>query len=439
MENKNKKFKILLAITGSVSAYKSAELARLLTKGNSDNNTKESQISFDVKCILTDSAEKFVGKTLFEAITGNPVLDSSWESLWENDDPKKMEHITVADWCDLLVIAPCTAHTLGAIAGGLGNTALLATVLACKSPLVIAPAMNVNMWENKAVQENLTRLKNRGVQIIEPSEGELACGWNGSGRLAEPKDIYQQIVNICKTIKPKEQITKNSNQTELPLSGRTVLISAGATREPIDDVRFITNRSSGKMGVALANSALELGANVILVHGGMTEVVPKNVTAFYTPTADEMKDKIVSLTFENDAKNNTSDVSIIIMAAAVADFKVKNRFKGKLKKTDGIPKIELEANCDILATLGELKQKSTEYKPTIVGFAVESTDEEGIIKELEKKIKAKKCDMLVGNIAEEAFEGDTNRVWVYNKKGKVVAIEKASKMIIAEKIWKIIT
>jgi phosphopantothenoylcysteine decarboxylase / phosphopantothenate---cysteine ligase len=388
--------KVILGVTGSIAAYKSAELARILVKKG-----------YLVRVILTDSAACFIGHHTFEAITGNPVT----RSFWETASPKNIEHIEIADWGDVFVIAPASADCIAKLNAGMADSPLLATALATKSPLLIAPAMNVNMFEHPAVQANINSLKEKGVQVVDPDSGYLACGWQGKGRLAEPIELYSHIRRAL---------------AEKDFQGKRVVVTAGPTREIIDSVRFITNRSSGKMGAALAREAFRRGAEVTVVHGPVKIKVPGCIPCIPVETGREMSDALRRLMLQN----NPPDV--IIMAAAVSDIRPKESYDFKIKKEHFKLSIECEYTDDILGTMGHLRGDNP--FPRLIGFAVETTEMPDLEEELKRKLHHKKIDIIVGNMANEAFDLDTNRVWILNKSGSLKEVATAHKDTVANKI-----
>ena len=341
---------ILLGVTGGISAYKSCELSRLLIKDGADVNV-----------VMTSNAEKFVSALTFQYLTGNKVSND----MYDVSDPK-ISHIDLADKADLIIICPATANFISKFANGIADNLLLNILLATKVQIIVCPAMNVNMYENKIIQENITRLKKNGVIFIEPETGQLACGWEGKGRLAE-------IENILKFIKKKLQ-----NKT---LINENILITAGATREYLDAVRFISNPSSGIMGQCLADEFKNRGARINII-AGHTEV-DLNIydNYFKVNSADEMKNEI-------DKKLNT--YSIIIKAAAVGDFKFKNKKKNKIKKDDNSFDFQMEKNIDVLKAIGQRKTKNQ----ILVGFSAET---DNVVRNAKKKIKNKNLDFIVAN------------------------------------------
>ena len=341
---------ILLGVTGGISAYKSCELSRLLIKDGADVNV-----------VMTSNAEKFVSALTFKYLTGNKVSND----MYDVSDPK-ISHIDLADKADLIIICPATANFISKFANGIADNLLLNILLATKVQIIVCPAMNVNMYENKIIQENITRLKKNGVIFIEPESGELACGWEGKGRLAE-------VENILKFIKKKLQ-----NKT---LINENILITAGATREYLDAVRFISNPSSGIMGQCLADEFKNRGAKISIIAGHTEVDLNRYDNYFKVNSADEMKNEI-------DKKLNT--YSIIIKAAAVGDFKFKNKKKNKIKKDDNSFDFQMEKNIDVLRAIGQRKTKNQ----ILVGFSAET---DNVVQNAKKKIKNKNLDFIVAN------------------------------------------
>ena len=341
---------ILLGVTGGISAYKSCELSRLLIKDGADVNV-----------VMTSNAEKFVSALTFQYLTGNKVSND----MYDVSDPK-ISHIDLADKADLIIICPATANFISKFANGIADNLLLNILLATKVQIIVCPAMNVNMYENKIIQENITRLKKNGVIFIEPETGQLACGWEGKGRLAE-------IENILKFIKKKLQ-----NKT---LINENILITAGATREYLDAVRFISNPSSGIMGQCLADEFKNRGARINIIAGHTEVDLNRYDNYFKVNSADEMKNEI-------DKKLNT--YSIIIKAAAVGDFKFKNKKKNKIKKDDDSFDFQMEKNIDVLKAIGQRKTKNQ----ILVGFSAET---DNVVRNAKKKIKNKNLDFIVAN------------------------------------------
>ncbi|NDC38325.1 MAG: bifunctional phosphopantothenoylcysteine decarboxylase/phosphopantothenate--cysteine ligase CoaBC [Proteobacteria bacterium] len=394
----SEKRKIVLGITGSIAAYKAAELARLLVSRG-----------YEVRAVMTESAQKFLGVTTMEAITGHPVTTDFWKEM----EATGIGHIQLADWADALVIAPATADCIAKLAKGFSETPLLAVALATRAPILVAPAMNVNMLENPATQENIALLRKRGVGFVDPEEGALACGWNGAGRLAGPEEIFYHVRRVLSVE---------------DFAGKRVLISTGPTREMIDPVRYLSNRSSGKMGVALARELFRRGAEVTLVHGPCVVSVPSQVQCVAVTSAREMLEAMIAHSFDHPTPPD-----LIIMAAAVSDFRPKSAADAKIKKAALKPaRLELEQNPDILSTLGE--RRGDNRRPHLVGFAVETGEIDDLLNEARNKLRTKHADMIVGNFATDAFDLDTNRVWIVDKSGRQHEVATTFKSRVANKI-----
>lgn len=389
--------RIVLGVTGSIAAFKAAEIARYFMKRGCV-----------VRVVLTEAAEQFISALTFESITQQPVL----RSFWEETQPGSIGHVALADWADAVVVAPASADFIAKAAHGFAESPLLAVLLATKAPVVVAPAMNVHMYEHPQTQENISSLAARGVSLVEPDSGDLACGWKGRGRLAEASEVY------CATrraLGPKD------------LLGERVLISTGPTREVIDPVRFLSNRSSGKMGVALAREAYRRGAEVTLVHGPLsgTPQLPRLIKKIPVTSAADMREAMV-------ARAATS-AEIVIMAAAVADFRPAVPTQEKIKKSTNSTSIELAPTSDILLELGE--KKGSSLKPFLVGFAVETGTQEELLAEVKRKLERKNADLMVGNLAQDSFDKDTNRVCIVHRSGKHVVLDTAKKSRIARSIF----
>lgn len=396
MSDLPEKRNVVLGITGSIAAYKSAELARIFVSRG-----------YEVRCIMTGSAQKFITPLTLQSVTGKAVTTD----FWETSDVEAIEHIDVADWADVLLIAPATADVIAKLTAGFADTPLLAVALATKAPIVVAPAMNVNMYEHERTQENIKILRERGIQFVDPEEGALACGWNGAGRLADPWEVFYHV---------RRALSRQDYK------GKKVLISTGPTREPIDPVRFISNRSSGKMGAALAREAFCRGAEVTVVHGPVHLEVPEAIHKVPVTTAGEMAEAIISRAFAAKGPD------VVIMAAAVSDFRPKEVQESKIKKSTKKDVIPLTENVDILAELGARRKGAKQ--PTLVGFAVETGDLDELISELRQKLSTKKTDLMVGNFANDAFDLDTNRVWLIDRHGKQEEVSTAFKWRVANRI-----
>ncbi|WP_249869834.1 bifunctional phosphopantothenoylcysteine decarboxylase/phosphopantothenate--cysteine ligase CoaBC [Oceanobacillus saliphilus] len=383
---------ILLGVSGGIAVYKACALtSKLVQKGA------------NVKVIMTESAAEFVSPLTFQALSRNPV----YIDTFDEKHPDKIAHIDLADWAEIALIAPATANIIGKLANGIADDMLSTTLLATQAEVYIAPAMNVHMYAHPAVIKNMKQLEQWGYHFIEPGAGYLACGYVGKGRLEEPESIIKVI--------------ESHQQREPFLSGKKVLISAGPTREQIDPVRFFTNRSTGKMGFALAEAAAEYGADVTLVTGPVAEkVTHSGIKIIDVTTAEQMYDAM-HLHFK--------DQDIVIKSAAVADYRPKHIYGEKMKKQDGNWHIEMERTKDILQSLGEIK--SGQY---LVGFAAETTNP---LEYGKKKLVKKNLDAIVINdVSSEGagFGGDTNVVTYVNKLMKQDEVALASKKEIAEKI-----
>ncbi len=387
MKGKN----IIVGVTGGIAAYKAAELVRLLMKADALTHVA-----------MTKNATHFVTPNTFEALSGNRVIFDQFSQ--EGPD---MEHITWGQEADLVIIAPATANFIGKMANGIGDDFLSTMVLATTAKILICPSMNTQMFMNPAVQENLNRLRNWGITVMDPAEGELACRTEGPGRLPEPADIVEQAEALL---------------TPQDFSGLKILVTAGATIEPIDPVRFITNRSTGKMGYAIARAAKRRGASVILVSGPTALAPPFGVNYIDIKTAEEMKNAVF---------DNRPGCNIIIKAAAVADYKPLETAKQKIKKKKDTLTLELTKNPDILAQLGATKEDA----PCIlIGFAAET---EELLAHAKGKLEAKNLDMIVANDvsrSDAGFETDTNIVKMIFRDGSIEDSKLMSKDEVADLI-----
>lgn len=381
----NPKKRVLLGVTGCIAAYKSCEILRALQKGG-----------VDVQVVMTETAKKFVGPATFEALSGFPVGCHLFE-----DDCGAIPHITLAESCDLFLVAPCTANVLAKLTYGIADDLLTSSALAVTAPIVIAPAMNVHMYENPATQHNIQVLRDRGVHVIDVASGYLACGDIGPGKLPEPDAIAQYALKILDSGDSSEAVNltqPSESDASKPLSGKRVLITSGPTVEPIDSARYISNYSSGKMGAALAEAANAAGADVEIVSGPVYVSYPTGSNVIYVRTAQEMHDEAVRL-FEN--------ADAAICAAAVADYKPKITFDRKLKKgidDEVLDHISLVKNPDILKELGARKRTDQ----MVIGFAAET---DNLISNAINKLKSKNADMIVANEVGEnkGFNKDTNK------------------------------
>jgi phosphopantothenoylcysteine decarboxylase / phosphopantothenate---cysteine ligase len=392
---------VALGIGGGVAAYKAAELARALMERG-----------FTVQPILTEAACEFIRPLTFAALTGRKVITGLFnDSSAEDTLASAIEHIRVAQENQILVIAPATADLLAKLAHGLAGDFLTTTYLAFTGPVVLAPAMNTNMWNHPATQENLRLLRQRGHIVVEPEDGILACGMVGPGRLAETETIANAVVAM------KDFALK----TKHDLDGETVLITAGPTQEPLDAVRYLTNRSSGKMGYALASAAVARGARVILVSGPVHLDAPQGAEVIPVRTALEMRQAVM---------DRLDESSIVIKAAAVADYHRANAPAHKIKKTAARLSLELDPTPDILAEVGRKKGDRL-----LVGFAAET---ENLVAEARRKLESKHCDMVVANLVSQAgtgFESDENEVVLVLSTGENIPVPRASKLAIAQRIF----
>ena len=375
------KKRLLLGITGGIAAYKAAELARLLT-----------QTGIDVQVVMTQSACRFVGPVTFQSLTGNPV----YSDLWETNAVQNMAHINLSRHVDMILVAPASADFIARLANGLADDLLTTLCLARDCPLMIAPAMNRQMWENTATQRNLALLRLDGIKIVGPASGEQACGEIGMGRMLEASELAEAV--------------RVTFQTANSLAEKNVLVTAGPTFEAIDAVRGITNKSSGKMGYAIARAAVEAGAKVVLVSGPTCLAPPVVDKLIHVMSADDMLHAVQA---------EISQTDIFISVAAVADYRVAKISPRKIKKSDKKPlSIELIPNTDILMTVASLPKP-----PFCVGFAAETEDLE---KNAEMKRRKKNLPLLVANLAQDALGSDESELILLDDKGKHV-LPKASK------------
>ena len=382
--------KVLLGVGGGIAAYKAAELARLLM-----------QNGHSVQAILTPAAEEFVRPLTFAALTGQKVLTDLFAI------EAAIEHIAVAQEHEIFVIAPATADLMAKLAAGLANDFLSTVYLAFTGTVILAPAMNVNMWRHPATQANLETLRRRGHRVVEPGEGFLACGMTGPGRLAEPEEIAAAV---------EDEVRRRRD-----LDGETVLITAGPTQEPLDPVRYISNRSSGKMGYALAEAAAARGAKVVLVSGPVSLAAPRGVEVARVRTAADMREQVLA---------HLPEAGVVVKAAAVADFHLSKVPDQKIKKTAARVSLELDPTPDILAEVGRMKGDRL-----LIGFAAET---QNLAQEARRKLETKNCDMVVGNLvggSETGFEADQNEVILVLRTGETIAVGRASKREIADRIF----
>jgi len=380
--------RIVLGVTGGIAAYKAVEVCRRLVDAGAH-----------VSPIMTKGASRFIGETTLSALASEPVQTS----LWDEDSP--IPHTRLGQGADLIVVAPATARLLADYAAGRSADLLTATLLATRAPVVVCPAMHTEMWEHPAVQENLATLRRRGVQIVEPESGRLAGGDVGHGRLADPASI----------------VAAAGAALSVPdLAGLSVLVTAGGTREPIDPVRFIGNRSSGKQGTAIARAALRRGADVTLITTAAAPSLP-GLEVVSVATAAEMRAAV---------HERAPQADVVVMSAAVADFRPVTVASDKIKKAGGVPEIRLEPTEDILAELGAAKAPGQ----TLVGFAAETTD---VAANAQDKLARKGADLLVANdvgAPATGFEHDTNAVTIFGAAGVVDSVELASKDLVADRV-----
>jgi len=383
---------IILAVSGGIAAYKSVELLRLLVKQGAR-----------VRVLMTENACSFVSPLTFEALSGSRVC----HSLFDGRSDASITHIEWARQADAVVVAPATANVIGKLAGGIADDALSTLMLAVTAPVLLCPSMNTHMYENRAVQRNLAQLQEDGFAIAAPGTGELACGTSGAGRMPEPEIILDRVQHL---LSPKD------------LGGKTVLVTAGPTREPIDPVRYISNRSSGKMGYALARTAELRGARVTLVSGPVSLSPPVNVSLIPVQTAAEMTKAVLAHLEETD---------IIVKVAAVADYRVADVAEHKIKKAaDQAPALQLAVNPDILQEIGAQKTRQI-----VVGFAAETRDLE---ENARAKLAAKNTDlMIVNQVAGEqsAFDADDNQVRLFFRDGRDEQLPRLAKTELADRIW----
>lgn len=387
----------MVGVSGGIAAYKSADLVRRL---------KERGI--EVRVVMTESASKFITPLTMQAVSGNPVH----QDLFDLEAEAAMGHIELAKWAEVILIAPATANTIAKIVHGLCDNLLTTLIVASQAKLVIAPAMNQQMWADQATQENLTKLKQRGVRMVGPATGEQACGDVGQGRMEEPLVIADNIAKLLEF-----QNDANKTQADADLAGKTVLITAGPTVEPIDPVRYISNHSSGKMGYALAVAAESMGANVVLISGPVSLAPPAGVAFVSVQTAIEMLHAV---------KQHIRDCDIFIGCAAVADYTPVKVAEQKIKKTEDAMEINLIKNPDIISWVADQKPK-----PLVVGFAAES---QNLKQFAEGKLRRKKLDMICANDISRSglgFNSDNNQILMLSSKGKEVQLPAGCKSQIA--------
>lgn len=391
LENKN----ILLGVTGGIAAYKIATLASMLKKQKAN-----------VKVIMTENATQFITPMTFETLTANKVYTDTFDRNFEF----KVDHVELGKWADVFLIAPASADVIGKLANGIADDMLTTTALAMRCPIVVSPAMNTTMYENKIVKHNMMKLRTYGMEVILPASGHLACGDTGAGKMPEPEVLLEYI--------------KRALYREKDLAGKKVCVSAGPTREAIDPVRYISNNSTGKMGVEIAKMAAYRGAKVTLVIGPSDEFVPDFINRVDIKSAEDMYDEIMKISDSQD---------IIIKAAAVADYTPAKYSDEKIKKKDNELSIELSRTKDILKELGERKKENSK-KQFLCGFSMET---ENMEENSKKKLKSKNVDMIVANnvkVEGAGFGTDTNVVTIYTK-DKEIILDKLSKLEVAKKIF----
>jgi phosphopantothenoylcysteine decarboxylase/phosphopantothenate--cysteine ligase len=383
--------RVLLLVTGGIAAYKACTIVRRLVDAGCH-----------VQVAMTDSAQRFVTPLTFQALSDNPV----GTSLWGEGGEDPLDHIHWAQDSDLLLVAPATANFLAKMAHGLADDLCSTLVTASTAPIVVAPAMNDQMWRNPPNQENLELLRSRGVDVIDPGSGYLACGTVAEGRLAEPDAVATHVL---------------ARLAPGPLAGRTVVVTAGGTREPVDAVRWIGNHASGRTGIALAEAARDRGARVVLLLGPTELPPPRGVEIERFVTVDDLQQRL-------DAHAPTADA--VIMSAAVSDWRAKDPAATKLKKDTGTPRLELESTPDLLAALGESRRKGQ----VLVGFALETGDDAAVEEQVRSKLGRKQLDLVCGNHADvegEGFGGDTNRLFLYSADGEGRWTDRGSKAELA--------
>ncbi|ALB47526.1 bifunctional phosphopantothenoylcysteine decarboxylase/phosphopantothenate--cysteine ligase CoaBC [Clostridium beijerinckii] len=386
---------LVLGVSGGIAVYKALEIVSLLVKKD-----------INVNVIMTESATKFVTPLSFQSLSQNMVTCDMFAEpkAWE------IQHISLAEKADVFLVAPATANIIGKVANGIADDMLSTTIMATKAKVIFAPAMNTNMYENPIVQENIKKLKSLGYEFIDPAEGRLACGTSGKGKLESPEIIVDKV--LMELNENKDLLNKN------------VVVTAGPTIAPVDPVRFITNRSTGKMGYAIAKEARNRGANVTLISGPTSIIAPKDINVVEVSTNEEMKNEVMNIFDEAD---------IVIKSAAVADYKPKNYSTQKIKKGDGELCIEFIRDNDILMELGSKKKNQI-----LVGFAAES---QGLKDNAMSKLQRKNLDYIVANditASDTGFASEDNKVIILSKQGKEIYLDKMSKEKIATNLFDII-
>lgn len=383
--------RVVLGVSGGIAAYKSAEIVRALVDGGAD-----------VRVVMTPAATRFLGPLTLSVLSKNPVIADLW-------DPSSgaVDHVALARWADVLAIAPATADVLAKLARGIGDDVLTTYALGHRKALLLAPAMNTWMWAHPATEENLAILKSRGATVVEPDAGDLACGDVGPGRLAPPARIARAILDVGTVARS--------------LDGRRVLVTAGPTREPVDPVRFLSNRSSGKMGYALAREAARRGAEVVLVSGPVSLAPPPGARLVRVERASQMRDAVLSEISESDA---------LLMAAAPADFTVAVPALAKIRRAAGVPHVELVPTPDILREASAAARKTA----VLVAFAAETQD---LLANAATKLADKRVDLLVANDVSRpgiGFDADENEVVLLAPGAEPARVERSSKTVVAGRI-----
>jgi phosphopantothenoylcysteine decarboxylase/phosphopantothenate--cysteine ligase len=391
--------KVALGVCGGIAAYKACEIVRLLQEHG-----------ITVQVVMTAAAQEFVRPLTFAALSGQKVITGLWNTDGQQPNlDSAVEHISVAQSIDALVVSPCTADTMAKFAHGQADDFLSTLYLATPAAVIVAPTMNVQMWHHAATQENLETLRTRGVRIVEPGSGYLACGMIGAGRLAEPEEIVAATLSALGIVRD--------------LSGETVLITAGPTREPIDPVRFLGNRSSGRMGYALAEAALRRGATVILVSGPVALTAPSGAEVVHVGTAEEMRNAVIA---------RAAEATVVIAAAAVADFRVRDRAQEKIKRNGPIS-LDLEPTPDILAEVASQRRQGQ----LLIGFAAETNN---AVQNGRIKLQKKRVDVMVVNDVSKpgiGFESERNEVTILTAEEET-QVPEASKMKIAHRILDVV-
>ena len=382
--------RVVLGITGGIAAYKAADLARCLIRKGAQ-----------VKVVMTENSKEFITPLTMQTLSGNPVYSDLFSLL----ERSEIGHIALAEYADIVIVAPATANVIGKVAAGLADDLLTTTIMATKAPVLFCPAMNTNMYANEIVKSNIVKLAYEGYYFVEPASGELACGAWGSGRLAEIDDIIEEAESIL---------------TRKDLQGEKILVTAGPTREPFDPVRFISNYSSGKMGYAIAAMGQRRGAEVTLVSGPCSIPAPPGVKFVNVGSAVEMRSAVME---------NMANSTIIIKAAAVADYRPARASSSKIKKKKGPLSIDLERNPDIIGEVGKSKGDRV-----LIGFAMET---ENLVENARGKLVAKNMDLIVANDlsrADAGFQADTNLVKIIDRQGKVEELPLMEKTEVANRI-----